>query len=150
MHSGGLTVTAEQVKDKYTGRIMAVMNRIRTELQAAGFTVDEPWSSDCDDYRWEMVVHMADTPAGAETKVHDDDLDIAFKICESQEYDGTDAGVNFAVDIVQFGGRMLGGLCPFNYSEDVWVPLDNEDAIEQRFRIMEQADTSEIPSLVER
>jgi hypothetical protein len=143
-------VTAEQVKDKYAARILAVMNCIRTELQDAGFTVDEPWFSDGDDYRWEMVVHLADTPAGAETEIHDDDVDIAFKICESQEYDGTDAGVNFALDIVEFGGRVLGGLCPFNYSEDVWVPLDSEDAIEERFRIMEQADTSAIPSLIER
>ena len=57
-------------------------------------------------------------------------VDVSFKICESEQYDGEKGGVNFSVDVVEFGGRILGGLTPFNYSDACWVDRRDADAIE--------------------
>jgi hypothetical protein len=52
------------------------------------------------------------------------------------------------VDIVEYSGAIIGGLCPYNYTDQVWVTLDDIAAIDRRFDLMMDADTSEIPALI--
>jgi hypothetical protein len=108
-----------QIKHKYQKRIMAILDRIASVLRAAGFNVEGPESWDCDDYRWVLLV--------------DGKVDISFKLCESEKYDGERGGVTFALDIVEVGGRIIGGLTPFSYSERCWVSRNDKEAVEERF-----------------
>jgi hypothetical protein len=139
-------MTPEQIKETYHDRIMAIMRRIASVIQNEGHVVEGPDFWDGDDCRWTLLVHTS----GESSEVSQDDIDIAFKICESEEYDGTEGGVNFALDIVEVSGRIIGGLTPFNYSLECWVGRDDADAIEERFRILENADEADIPALIER
>lgn len=59
-----------------------------------------------------------------------------------------DGGVNFGLDIVEYGGIILGGLAPFNYSPEVWVDSRNPDAVLARWHVFEDADISDIPDLI--
>jgi len=132
----------ETIKAKYEPRALAVLNNIREELTTAGYTVSEPFELDDDDAgRWDMVVE----PSEGREEV----IDISFHFAESENWDGEKGGINFMLDVVSEGGRMLGGLTPYNYTESCWVKRNNPSAIEERFSIMEQADPFEVVGLVE-
>jgi hypothetical protein len=133
-------MTAAGIKRNDQGRIMAILNNIKATVKAHGWEVEGPYDMTGDDYHWCLIV---------QTGTSENDLvDVSFRICESQAYDGTDEGINFAVDAVKHGGRVLGGLCPFNYTPDVWVALDDAQAIEQRFKIMENAEPKDLVPLL--
>jgi len=124
-----------QIKNKYQKRIKAIMERIAMLLRGRNHTVEGPDFWDCDEYRWEMLI--------------DGDVDISFKIIESEQYDGEKGGVNFGIDIVEVGGRVLGGLTPYNYTPEVWVPRKDKEAVEARFCLMEDSDDDTIIPLIE-
>jgi len=134
-------MTPEAIKDKYEPRILAVLTRIAETLREAGYAVDDPIDLSCDQYWWSLLVHGDNEENG---------IDISFKICESDQYDGEEGGVNFSLDIVEFGGRVLGGLCPYNYTPHCWVDRNDEEAVEERFAIFEQADPADIVPILER
>lgn len=134
-------MTPEAIKEKYKPRILALLRRIAETLREAGRTVDDPIDLSCDEYWWSLLVH-GDSDQEC--------IDISFHICESEQYDGEEGGVNFMLDIVEMGGRVLGGLTPFNYSPQCWVDRNDEDAVEERFAIFEEADVAEIVPILER
>lgn len=134
-------MTPEAIKDKYEPRILAVLTRIAETLREAGYTVDDPLDLSCDQYWWSLLVHGDG---------EEDSIDISFKICESEQYDGEEGGVNFMLDIVEWGGRILGGLTPFNYTPQCWVDGSDEEAVEERFAIFEKADPADIVPILER
>jgi hypothetical protein len=39
-------------------------------------------------------------------------------------------------------------MCPYNYTEMLWIPADEADLIEKRFRFFEQADPASAVALV--
>jgi hypothetical protein len=129
-------MSPRQIKNKYHRRIMAIMERIANVLREEGHSVEGPDFWDCDDYRWVLLV--------------DGKVDISFKLCESEEYDGEKGGVNFALDLVEVSGRIIGGLTPYNYTDRCWVSRKDRRAIEERFRILEEADEHDIPPLLTR
>lgn len=135
----------ESIRNQYAERIVKVLDGIRAALVDAGYKVSEPFDLSGDDYQWALLVYIDSTSDG---DVENGDVDISLKIAESTTYDGTEDGINFALDMTTVGGRCLGGLTPYNYTEDVWVRLDKPDEIEQRFRIFEAADPADILELL--
>jgi hypothetical protein len=141
-------MTPEQIKEKYEARILTIMNKIKSELEDEGFVVTDPYEMcDRDDEWWMRVV----TGEGrtADDDLEDDDIDIRFIIATSTDWDGTENVVNFMLDVVEVSGRMLGGLIPYNYTDQVWVSRDDEEAIEERFQIMERADPYGVVELLD-
>lgn len=134
------------VKDRYAERIVKVMERIRAELQEAGYHTEGPDEIFGDDYRWALLARIESKPG---EDFANGDVDITFEIAESEQFEGTEDGINFSVNVVEYGGRIRGGLTPYNYTEDVWVSLDDDEAIEDRFAIFEQADAYDIVTLLE-
>ena len=132
-------MSPRQIKNKYQKRIMAILERIADVLRAAGFRVEGPWDLSSDDYWWALLADVDGVK-----------VDVSFKICESEQYDGERGGVNFALDIVEEGGRIIGGLTPFNYTDRCWVSRKDKQAVEERFCILEQADENNIPPLLAR
>jgi hypothetical protein len=126
-----------QIKKKYQKRIIGILERIADVLRAAGFDVEGPWDLSSDDYCWSLLADVDGVK-----------VDVSFKICESEQYDGEKGGVNFALDIVEEGGRIIGGLTPFNYTDRCWVSRKDKHSVEERFRILEQADEGDIPPLL--
>ncbi len=130
------------IKRKYVKRIRAILNAIKASLVEAGFEVEGPYDMTADEYYWSLIVTYG--PG------ENDKADVSFKIFESREYDGSDEGINIGIDVVEFGGRILGGLTPYNYSPLVWVDLNDAEGIEDRFQIIEQADPDDVVPLLER
>jgi hypothetical protein len=139
-------VTTEQITKRYERRIYAVLNSIAAVLRDAGYLVDEPCELPCDTYyRVTFTVHR-------DGNVHEfgpEDIDVTPEVCPSEVFDGEEGGVNFSLSIVQMGGRILGGLTPFNYTPQVWVDRKDKQAIEERFAIFEQANPEGVLALVQ-
>jgi hypothetical protein len=133
------------INRKYKSRILKFLRQVREALVKEGFTVDEPFDMTADEFWYAILVRKSSKPDESATG---QDVDISFKIAESEQHDGEKGGVNFMLDIVEWGGRILGGFTPYNYTSNVWVSRNSEGAIERRFKMMEQVDIDEIVNLV--
>jgi len=139
-------MTPKQIAKRYKRRIYAVLNAIATTLRNAGYLVDEPCDLSCDtDYRFTFTVHRD----GDINEFGPEDIDVTLEVCPSEEFDGEVGGVNFSLSVVQVGGRILGGLTPYNYTPQVWVSRKDKQAIEERFSIFEEADPDGVVQLVQ-
>lgn len=114
---------------KHAPKIKALLEQVRAEALERGLVCSEPGDMTDDCERWEVYVQ----PAGTPDDEHENGVDVSITVCESEHYDGEENGLNFALDVVSYGGEIIGGLCPFNYSDRVWVPRDDEDAVEERW-----------------
>ncbi len=135
----------EQIKDAHEGAILRILEGMRKALVEAGFDACEPYEMSDSTYQWWMSVYLA----GSDSEQHEDDIDIIFEISESLAYQGTLEGVNFSISVTTVGGEIIGGLTPYNYTEEVWVDVKDADGIRERFRIFEEADPASIVELIQ-
>jgi hypothetical protein len=134
----------ERVADKYKPLAMALLNKIRAILEDEDLTVHDPWTLDGDTYQWVMVVHRHEGD-----HADDDGVDITVEISEERDYDDAEGyGINFGIDIVEYGGRILGGLAPYNFTPDVWVDSRDDNAVADRWKLIEDADYSGLPDMI--
>lgn len=133
----------EEIRDRYDRRILAILRKIAESLRHAGFAVDEPAAAHDDEYRWEFAIRR-DPEQGS----GDGNVEVTFRLCESEKCDGDAGGVNFGLDVVEWGGRILGDMCPFNYTDECWVDRADKKAVEQRFALVEGADFEKIADLL--
>jgi hypothetical protein len=139
----------EAIRQKYDVRIRTILGHMKELLVEAGYQTSEPddmSGSESTGFRWGLMVYKKGTPEEPDN----DDVDITFELNCSEECDGEENGLQFSVTIVSYGGRIIGGLSPYNYTADVWVPRDDDEAIERRFALFEQADAAGIVDLVRR
>ena len=114
--------------DEKTARYLIIGNQIRQHLIRMGYACTEPFDITDEEYGWSMAVGNIDTQkAGG----------IDFHITESKVRDGSDDGIGFFLHFGEWGGRILGDYCPYNYTPQVWVDPNDEDAVEERFAMYE-------------
>ncbi len=143
-------MTPEQIKEKYEPRIKKILEDIIESLkEETTLQVEGPYDMHDDEYRWCLfITSEGDRKENEERDETYAGIDLRFEILESEHCDGTEGGVNFGVDITDVQGHMIGGLCPYNYTDKVWVSRSDDDAVEERFCLMEQADVGEITYLL--
>jgi hypothetical protein len=133
------------IAHRYSPRIMAVLEEIRTVLVAAEptWTAEGPFEMFDDEFRWELGVRL---PAEAQS------VGLTIDLCEAPGYGDDQScggyGMSFGLDIVAEGGRILGGLRPFNYTNQCWVDARNEAAVAERWSLLEKADIGGIRGLI--
>lgn len=129
--------------NEYSERALAILTNIGQICEDAGMKVDgEAHERFDDDFAWSMVLFR--TPDGPHEDT--DIIDVTLELNEAREY-GDGDGIAWGIMIVEYGGRILGQLQPFNYTEQCWVPLDSAEAIEERFKLLEDAEYATIPDL---
>ena len=122
----------EAVKVAYEPRILDLLGRLKAELAEVGYEAQGP-----DDWSDEEYVWCLGIPIDAEEGLW---VDVRFTLVESWVREGSEAGVAFAIGVSGSDGCVLGHHSPYNYTPDVWVPLDDPEAIEGRFQLMEMAE----------
>lgn len=127
----------ERVWKRYETRVTAILNHMRDVLISVGFDVTEPYDMSDDCFRWNMGTKV-------DGAVGDGSIDFCVEMAEASDYgDNTEEqpyGINFGINIVEWGGLILGGLMPYNFTEWCWVDALNADAVEARFKLLEEAD----------
>lgn len=66
------------------------------------------------------------------------DVDATFTLLEERVREGEGYGMAFGLTIAGDGGSVVGGMTPYNYSDDLWVYT--KAALEDRFQLFEKSD----------
>lgn len=133
----------ESIAKEYGPKIIALLTRIGTICRDAGFNTDEPYDFSDDTFRWSLVVWHGE-------RVDNNMIDFTIEISEAQQYgDEPEDGITFGLMIVEYGGRIVGQMTPYNYTPQCWVSAHDASAVAERWQIMEEADLSTIPQLLE-
>jgi len=135
----------DAVKSRYELRIVALLTGIGAQLKSQGWKVaDEPYELTDSGYSWWITTYRP----GRE-EVEDNCVDLRLEIAESRLYDGDmQTGINFGLEAVEWGGRPLGGITPYNFTDEVWVDARDAAAVEKRFRIVDQVDVEHLIHLM--
>lgn len=120
-------------EDTYVPRIKTMLDEVRKEALERGFQCDEPYEMTDEEVRWCVLVRPADAKPEEEVGV-----DVRISILESEPSDGTEGGCNFALEMVEYEGIVVGGMIPYNFTEHVWVPREDENAVETRWRVFNE------------
>lgn len=134
----------EKIAAEYGPRALRLLERIRTLLHDNGFTCTQAQDFSSDDYRYSFVARHD------EVEGEDAAADITVEIAEQRQYDGDTApwGLNFGIDITRIDGLMIGGMTPYNYTEQCWVDSTDAEAVAERWSLLEAADIAEVPGLI--
>jgi hypothetical protein len=121
-------------EQEFRPRMVKLLTRWADAAKAEGYDVSGPYDLSDDDFRWCVTLRGNGIPE------EDEAVDVSLEIAESLEYEGSIDGINFGLDIVAYGGEVIGGLTPYNYSDHCWVPLDEPEQLSGRLKIIEDAD----------
>lgn len=137
-----MTTRTELTPEDYAERVQRIYDRsLRAKMEAAlnvargkfvadGYTVRGPYDLSDDTFRWAITV---------EGNGLTEAIDVTIEIAESLAYDGSTDGVNVGLSLVEYGGRIVGDLTPYNYTPEVWVDIRDHAGIHERMRIIEGA-----------
>jgi len=137
-----------EVKKTYEPRIIRFLNDAAAALVDSGQWIKrgEPFDMSDDNYRWSVVVEPSDPTLQGDEHLIDLSLDINEAI---QFGDDPDTGIAFYFSMVEYGGRILGLLTPFNYTSRCWVDAKDSEAVMKRWGYFEDAIVDELPDLAE-
>ena len=131
------------VRKRYAHPMKRAAGIIAGDLRKMGYTVEDPFEMDADEYSVRMLVtHPARFPE------REQGVSISIEIADSHDYEGEDGGYTFRLDIVEYGGRIFGGCAPFNYTDQCWVRT--LPAIKERWELLAAAlDADDISRVIE-
>lgn len=137
----------EAVRERYDKRINDLLIDLVERLEREGYVIGAPFTMHDDVFRWTIDGHTS-------KRAHADNddtqrFDLTFEVPEANVY-GEDSfyGINFGINIVENGGAIIGGLSPYNFTDDIWVDARDDDAVEARFKLIEDADREEAVSVI--
>lgn len=134
----------ESVAAEYGPKALDLLKRVAAVCEEHRLAVNEPYDLSTDDYRWAMRVWR-----GLDRTQDEGSVDVTVEIAEEREYERGDGyGLNFGLEIVEWGGRILGGFAPYNYTPDVWVDARNPSELADRWSLLENVDLHSIPLLI--
>jgi len=120
---------------RYGGKMRDLARRIRTALYRRfrqTIEVSEVDSMSDDKLR---VSFMASPRGLDEIAAESDYVDVSITMLISEHSDGELGGINWGLDVVRGSGEILGGLTPYNYTDQVWVARRDRAAVETRWSL---------------
>ena len=119
---------SERIHEIYEPKIRQILTDIIEEAKRRGHAASGPNDLTDEEYRWFTLICKTDgEPDGG--------VDVTIIIAESGVHDGVPGGINFMLDVVSYGGLVLGGVAPYNYTDAVWVPEKDEALVAERWNI---------------
>lgn len=125
-----------QIARAYEPEILSVLGLLKKGFVNENYQVSDVCEEDMYDggFRWSFQIFVNGSPEEMKEK----DVDVSFTILDSEESDGEKNGLNFSLDMVEYGGRRLGGFTPYNFTNNVWVDVKDNEAIMNRFNIVKR------------
>lgn len=124
----------EATVKRLTPRVEALIESLREALSEAGYDPSMPdWM-----YGNFYGTFFVSPKDGTEA------VDVSFQFVDGRadadgDGDGEQGTVALSLDVTSEEGRMLGGMTPYNYSEDLWVDMTDDEAVDERMSLFEQA-----------
>lgn len=137
---------------RYDKRIRKILANVKETFLAAGWQPrgNVNHMSDDSEHSWDVafIPRQLGLPWKPGDNAPDGAVWVTVQLGEQREHEGEGSGVTFHINVNGIGGLVLGGITPGNYTEDCWLKLSDKDAIEERFKILEDADPAEILDLL--
>lgn len=122
----------EVMGERYMPLMLARLEKLAVALRAAGWEEVKP------------AYEMSDDQYSAWLSIAGDRaFDVTITLEEARSYGDDLGGVGFGLDIVEYGGLLIGGVRPYNYTPEVWVPVDDEGAVAERWAFIDEVDDAE-------
>lgn len=132
---------SEKLSKKYLPKMRSFIKAVCKAAKGSGFVCTEITDVSDDTYGVGVVIY----PKG---KTVEDGVDVTVDMPESAVAGDEPGGLNFRVNIVGYDGVVVGGLTPYNYTQDVWVAMDDDKAVAERWSVFDtSADPVEVVSL---
>lgn len=133
-----LQEAVDAVKEKYEPKIKQLLEEVCEEAKERGYACNGPMDWSDETYKWAVSI----TPQGGDVE---DSVDVSVEIAESWVFNNKPGGINFSMLTVSYEGKILGTLLPYNFTDQVWAPLSDVEAIEESWDLFDSgADTNEI------
>ncbi len=118
----------ERIHEIYEPKIRQILDEITEEAKRRGHASSGPADLTDEEYRWFTLIckTAGDVDGG---------VDVTITIAESGVHDGKPGGVSFMLFAVSYGGEVLGGVAPYNYTPQVWVSEKSEELVAERWGI---------------
>ena len=136
----------EKLEAEYKPRLIVLAEQVRRDMMAEGWKCSE-----VDEFTDEdLAVMFVYWPEGSSEDNPEHAIDLTFRLLDAAAWDGTENGTSFAVDICEYGGSVVGGLHPFNYSDQVWVDPTDAEAVAARWELFENgaSDSQELMAVI--
>lgn len=101
-------------------------------LQDLRVKVAEPFRCDAEETSYHLYIEAA-----APDVARKHGVDIAYALYRGDEA-GLEGVVSFGIEIVGAENVVLGGLAPYKHSDRFWIAVDDEKAIRERLRAIEE------------
>lgn len=126
----------ENLAEQHNDRALAFLRRIAEHITNEGIPVMQAAPMWDDNFRWGFATTDDDEQVG------EGSVDFMLELLEQRDFDGADAepGVNWALTVSLWGGQVLAAYQPFAYTEKCWVDAYDDDAVKQRFALIEGMD----------
>lgn len=132
---------------EYAPKMQAVLDNVRSLLvNEMGWWAGDSYDLSDEEYEWRFSAAPTEANQG-----DDPAIDVSLTLGEARVFGDEDRapfGVSFRLDIVGYGGRIIGGFAPYNYTDQCWVDGSDADAVAERWQLVEDADLSSIPALI--
>jgi len=116
----------------YAPIFAARLEQVRKEAKARGYECDEPYDMTDEYLRWNVFV----CPAG-KTMEDEDGIGVELAAPTSEAFEGEEGGVNFSLGLCHYGGEIVGGMAPHNYTPACWVSTQDKEAIRVRWDLFD-------------
>ena len=118
----------EEIAKLYEPKIRQFLGEVDSEAKRRGYVSGGVCDLTDEEYRFFVLIRQ-------DGKDHEEGVDVTVTITESEVRGGKAGGLSFMLDVVAYGGEILGGFAPYNYTEDVWVPAKDKEQVEQRWGV---------------
>ena len=123
-----------RIKEAYFPKVVKeIFDPIRQLAENDGCVCSPVEETTDDEYKWSFIVHTKKVPQTDAGTWHPTALGVDFTILESTVTDGNKQGIAFKLDFQGNAGRMYNTLCPMNLTEALWVQIDDDGGISDRF-----------------
>lgn len=141
------TLSMSKLVRKYKPFIMRKFAEVRQEMEENGYVGADVFDRTDEEYSWGMDFR----PADADPDDEENGFAVEITIIESKVRDGEDDfGVGFSMNVGGFGGEIIGGCTPYNYTPDVWVSRKDPEKVWERWQLFDHgADACEVLAVVQ-
>lgn len=117
----------------YRKKFLQLLARIGEVFQARGWRVEEPWEASDEEYSFALPVYLGNVAC-----------DVQLYLVESLCREGSLDGVAFSLNLGAPCGHVIGVMTPYNYSEELWVPVTDTEAVLERWRLFEELEAEDV------
>lgn len=129
LRPNGYDARLEQIKQRLEQRVLDLFKVIRRDSEPyVCSTVQDTTGTETE---WTMYVHLSPLGQKSPEDWNAQALTVSLSIEESFEHDGLFGGINFSLEFA--GETEYVRVCPFNFTPEVWVDMNDDVAIDQRF-----------------